>query len=41
MGDVLVQVLWYIHTDGIINVKISNADADTYRFDPTEMLLAW
>ena len=40
-GDVLISGLWYRQTGAIINFKLSNDDTDTYRFDPTEKILAW
>ena len=38
-GDVLIRGLWDRQTDAIIDVKIGNADADTYRFEAMVMLL--
>ena len=40
-GDVLIQGLWYRHTDAVINIKIGDADADTYRFEPMVTIVAW
>ena len=31
-GDVMIWGLWDRQTDAIINVKLGDADADTYRF---------
>ena len=31
-GNVLTWILWDIHTNAIIDVKLRKADADTYRF---------
>ena len=33
-GDILIRGLGYRHVNAIINMKIGDADADTYRFDP-------
>ena len=32
MGGVLIRGLWDRHIDAIIDVKLGNADTDTYRF---------
>ena len=39
-GDVLIWEWWKWQTDYIINVKLGNADADTYRFEPMDNILA-
>ena len=39
-GDVLIQGLWESHTDAITDVIFGDADADIYKYDPTEKLLA-
>ena len=36
----MVRVLWDIQVDDIIDVKLGNADADTYKYDPMTYLLA-
>ena len=36
----MIQVLWDRHTDSIIDVKLGNADADSYIFEPMVVLLA-
>ena len=38
-GGVMILVLWGQHTDVIIYVKLGNADADTYRFEPMDKIL--
>ena len=40
-GGVLIRFLWNRHTGAIIDVNHSNADVDTYRFNPMETLLYW
>ena len=40
-GGVLVRGLWERQTGTIIDVKIGDAGANTYRFDPIVMLLGW
>ena len=39
-GHVLIRGLWEQQTDAIIDIKLSNADANTYRFEPMDKLLA-
>ena len=39
--DIIIRGLWYQQTDGIIDVKLGNADADNYRFEPIAALLSW
>ena len=38
--DVLIQGLWELQTNAIIDVKIGDADADICMFEPTDKLLA-
>ena len=38
-GNVIIQGLWDRKTDTIIYVKLGDADADTYRFEPMLTLL--
>ena len=40
-GDILIRGLWDRHTNTIIDVKLSNANADIYRFDPMDQLRDW
>ena len=40
-GEVIIWGLYGRHTDDIINIKLGNDDADTYRFEPMVMLLDW
>ena len=40
-GNVIIQGLWDRKTDTIIYVKLGDADADTYRFEPMLTLLDW
>ena len=37
----MIRGLWDWQAESIIEVKIGNADADSYKYDPMEMLLAW
>ena len=39
-GDVMVRVLWDCKVDTIIDVKLGDADADTYQYEPITALLA-
>ena len=39
-GDVLIQILWELHTDAMIDIKLGDTDAYTYRFEPMEKILA-
>ena len=39
-GDVLIQGLWKSQTDAIIDVRFGDSDADTYRKEPMEKILA-
>ena len=39
-GDVMIQSLWDLRVDAIIDVKIGDADADTYKYKPKKALLA-
>ena len=38
-GHIIIQGLWDIQTDNIVDVKLRNDDAYTYRFDPMLTLL--
>ena len=40
-GDVMIQGLWYRQADAIIDVKLGDADAVLYKYDPVAALLAW
>ena len=40
-GDILIRVLWYRQNNAIIDVKLGNTDADTYRFEPMVTLPTW
>ena len=33
-GDVLIWGLWDRQTGAIVDIKLGDADVDTYRFDP-------
>ena len=39
-GDVMVRGLWDRQVDAIIDVKIGDADADSYKYEPMTALLA-
>ena len=39
-GDALVQGLWYCQVDAIIDIKLGDADADSYNYEPMTVLLA-
>ena len=39
-GDILIWSLWEIQTDTITYVRFLDMDADTYRNEPKEKLLA-
>ena len=39
-GDVLIWGLWEIHTDATIDVIFGDLDADTYKHEPVDNLLA-
>ena len=42
IGDVMIRVLWYRQVDAIIDVKLGDADADTYKYEPmTSLLTRW
>ena len=32
--------LWYLQVNAIIDVKLGDADADTYKYEPMAVLLA-
>ena len=41
-GGVMIQVLWGCQVDTIIDVKLRDADADTYKHEPmTKLLVRW
>ena len=40
-GDIIAWGLWDRQTNVIIDVKLGNADVDTYRFDLMVNLLYW
>ena len=40
LGDVMIRGLWGIQIYAIIDVKLGNADTDTYRYDTMAELLA-
>ena len=40
-GDVLIWGLWDRQTGAIVDIKLGDADVDTYRFDPMVTLLDW
>ena len=39
-GDLMIQGLWYRQADTIIDVKLGNSDADSYKHEPMMALLA-
>ena len=39
-GDVMIWGLWYQQADAIIDVKLGDADADSYTYEPMAALLA-
>ena len=39
-GDVFIRVLWKIHTGAIIKVRFGDSDANTYKYDLMDKLLA-
>ena len=41
-GDVMIQGLWDSQVDAIIDVKLGDADVDTYKYEPmTGLLVRW
>ena len=40
-GDILIRGLWERWADAIIDVKLGDADAETYRFELMVVLLDW
>ena len=38
-GDVMVQGLWYRQVYAIVDVKLGDADTDSYKYEPMEALL--
>ena len=42
MGDVMIQDLWDFQVNAIIDVKLGDADADMYKYEPmTSLLASW
>ena len=39
-GDVMIPGLWYRQVNAIIGVKLGDADADTYKYEPMTVLLS-
>ena len=39
-GDVMIPGLWYRQVNDIIGVKLGDADADTYKYEPMTVLLS-
>ena len=40
--DVMIQGLWYLQVDTIIDVKLGDSDTDTYTYEPmTALLTRW
>ena len=37
----MIQGLWYLQVEAIIDVKLGGAGADSYYYEPTAALLAW
>ena len=37
----VIQVLWDRQAESIIDVKLGNADADSYNYEPITLLLYW
>ena len=37
----MIQIWWYRKSEAIIGVKIGNADADSYKYEPMTALLDW
>ena len=41
-GDVIIRGLWDHKVDAIIDVKLGDADTDTYKYEPmTSLLFRW
>ena len=40
-GGTMIRGLWGQKSEAIINVKLGNADMDSYKFDPMATLQAW
>ena len=40
-GDIPIRGIWDRQTNATIDVKLGDADADIYRFEPMEKLLDW
>ena len=39
-GDMMVQGLWDRQVDAIIDIKLGDADTDSYKYEPMEVLLS-
>ena len=37
----MIQVLWNQQAEAIIGIKLVNADADSYKYDPMAVILYW
>ena len=37
----MIQGLWYIQVEAIIDVKLGDDDVDSYKYKPMSALLAW
>ena len=37
----MIQCLWDIQVKEIIDVKLGDADTDSYKYEPTAALVAW
>ena len=40
MGDVMIQGLWDLQVEAIIDGKLGDSDVDSYKYEPTAALLA-
>ena len=40
-GDVTIQGLWDQKANAIIDIKLGNADTDSYKHEPMAVLLDW
>ena len=40
-GEVMVWFLWDCQVDSIIDVKLGDADTDSYKYEPMAALLTW
>ena len=39
--DMIIQCLWDQQADAIINIKLGDANADSYKYEPMVVILAW